>query len=189
MSATPQEPLGNVTEILVNRAPFLTLWASIVARRRGFDSDEALTLGRAVAGQTAAAKATRLGIAERQSADGRRETAERRRRLGAEDVHLMGRTIPCLRTQDGLRALADTAPIEPASVQRYLVSKFKEHLGLVELRLSALAAAYEPTELDVQAMDLYMKMRPATAAGKAGWGQAGRLDLNTVDRLLAGRAR
>ena len=34
--------------IKINRAPALTLWAAVVAERLGFD--EALTLGRAVAG-------------------------------------------------------------------------------------------------------------------------------------------
>jgi len=37
----------------INRAPVLTLWATVVAERLGFDRDEALTLGRAVAGLNA----------------------------------------------------------------------------------------------------------------------------------------
>ena len=36
--------------VMVNRAPVLTLWAAVVAEVVGFDHDEALTLGRAVAG-------------------------------------------------------------------------------------------------------------------------------------------
>jgi hypothetical protein len=36
--------------ISINRAPVLTLWTAVVAQRLGFDEDEALTLGRAVAG-------------------------------------------------------------------------------------------------------------------------------------------
>jgi hypothetical protein len=35
--------------ISINRAPVLTLWAAVVAQRLGFDEDEALTLGKAVA--------------------------------------------------------------------------------------------------------------------------------------------
>jgi len=35
--------------ILVNRAPVLTLWASTVAERLGFDAGEALSLGKAMA--------------------------------------------------------------------------------------------------------------------------------------------
>ena len=47
--------------ISINRAPVLTLWAAVVAQRLGFAEDEALTLGKAVAGLNAQAKARRLG--------------------------------------------------------------------------------------------------------------------------------
>ena len=46
----------------INRAPVLTLWAAVVAERLGFERDEALTLGKAVAGLTAQSKGQRLGI-------------------------------------------------------------------------------------------------------------------------------
>ena len=39
--------------ILINRAPVLTLWAAVVAERLGFNRDEALSLGKALAGLTA----------------------------------------------------------------------------------------------------------------------------------------
>jgi hypothetical protein len=48
--------------ISINRAPVLTLWAAVVARRLGLDEDEALSLGKAVAGLNAQAKGRRLGI-------------------------------------------------------------------------------------------------------------------------------
>ena len=44
------------TTISINRAPVLTLWAAVVAQRLGFAEDEALTLGKAVAGLNAQAK-------------------------------------------------------------------------------------------------------------------------------------
>lgn len=50
--------------IKINRAPVLTLWAVIVAERLGFDMDEALTLGRAIAGVNAYNKGVRLGLYE-----------------------------------------------------------------------------------------------------------------------------
>ena len=46
--------------IRVNRAPVLTLWATVVAERLGFDRDAALTLGRAVAGSSAQMKGREL---------------------------------------------------------------------------------------------------------------------------------
>jgi len=48
--------------ILINRAPVLTLWATNVAYRLGFEKDEALSLGKAVAGLNAQSKTQRLGI-------------------------------------------------------------------------------------------------------------------------------
>jgi hypothetical protein len=54
--------------IQINRAPVLTLWAAVVAERLGFERDEALTLGRALAGLTAHTKGVRLGIFEPASA-------------------------------------------------------------------------------------------------------------------------
>ena len=56
--------------VRVNRAPVLTLWAAVVAERLGFERDEALTLGRALAGLTAHAKGVRLGIFEPSAPEG-----------------------------------------------------------------------------------------------------------------------
>jgi hypothetical protein len=49
-----------VKTITINRAPVLTLWAAVVVERLGFDWQEALTLGRAVAGLSAHSKGARL---------------------------------------------------------------------------------------------------------------------------------
>jgi hypothetical protein len=57
-----------------NRAPVLTLWATVVAERLGFDRDEALSLGKALAGPNAQTNGRRLGIfqpAEEKSAAAR----------------------------------------------------------------------------------------------------------------------
>ena len=51
---------GNI--ILINRASVLTLWAAVVAECLGFNHDEALSLGRALAGLNAQSKGRRLGI-------------------------------------------------------------------------------------------------------------------------------
>jgi len=42
--------------VMINRAPVLTLWAAVVAEILAFEHDEALTLGRAVAGLNAYSK-------------------------------------------------------------------------------------------------------------------------------------
>ncbi len=49
-------------KIQINRAPVLTLWVAVVAERLGFNDDEALSLGKALAGLNAQSKGRRLGI-------------------------------------------------------------------------------------------------------------------------------
>ena len=61
--------------ITINRAPVLTLWAAVVAERLGYSRDEALTLGRAVAGMNAQSKAVHLGCASRLRRARRRRSA------------------------------------------------------------------------------------------------------------------
>jgi len=176
-----------MAEIKVNRAPFLTLWASVVARRLGYDEDEALTLGRAVAGLTAQSKGRRLGIYTQSPDEAREKIKARRDEIGAETISLMNRTIPCLRTPDGLRALSKASPVDPESVRAYLAGRFKEDLAFIESKLAELAATYEPEELDQVAMDVYVKLRPNVPVGREGWGKAGLFETDRVDALIRAR--
>src|SRR3954447_9879239 len=94
--------------IRVNRAPVLTLWATGVAERLGFDRDAALTLGRAVAGSSAQMKGRARGIYEPSQEPPSKVAEERRDRLEADEtfgVRLLGRTVPAIHTPDGIRAL------------------------------------------------------------------------------------
>lgn len=86
--------------ITINRAPVLTLWATVVAKRLGFKQDEALTLGRAVAGLNAQSKGRRLGIFKPHE-----ETPKKAREKPADEVfgvELLGRVVPGMMTEDGI---------------------------------------------------------------------------------------
>ena len=176
-----------MAEIRINRAPFLTLWATVVAKRLGYDEDEALTLGRSVAGLTAQSKGRRLGIYAPSSEEDREKVREKREGIGAETIEMMGRLIPCVRTPSGLRALDKAFPANPESVRKYLVGRFKEDLPLVESKLAKLAETFEPEELDRAAMDVYMRLRPNVPKGRDGWGKAGLLETEKIDALIAQR--
>jgi hypothetical protein len=181
--------MDDPVEILVNRAPVLTLWASVVARRCGYSEEEALTLGKAVAGLTAQSKGRRLGMYRPTSEEARKERETKRQAMGAGSIDFMGREIPCIQVEGRTLALSGTAPIDPDSVRRYLRSKFKQHRELVEEKLTALAAAYPPDEVEQRAMDLYMAFRPQAPKGEKGWGRAGPLDLETISRLTEEASR
>ncbi len=177
-----------MADIRVNRAPFLTLWAAVVAERIGFDREEALTLGKAVAGLTAQAKGRRLGIFAKRPVEELEAVRELREGMDAKEVSFMGRLIPCIKTADGIRTLTKAKPVDPASVSRYLESKFAENLSLVREKLTALAGTYEQEELLLEAMDIYMKLRPNVPTGREGWGKQGLLDTAEIDRLIRTRA-
>jgi hypothetical protein len=123
--------------ILINRAPVLTLWASIVAERLGFDQDEALSLGKAVAGLSAQSKGQRLGIYKPVPQEVKKARARER---GEEfPIEICGRSVPAVNTMDGVRAVTKNRPIEAESVKRYLESKFGESLGTARAAMRDLA--------------------------------------------------
>lgn len=113
-------PADTPPPLRANGAPVLTLWAAVVAVRLGHPEETALTLGSAVAGTAARAKARRLGIAEDRPEDGgqrRREDAAE----GSRAVRLLGREIPMSRSDGGvLLAAHEERPQSPASIRNYL---------------------------------------------------------------------
>jgi hypothetical protein len=174
------------TRLRINRAPVLTLWASIVAERLGFDRDEALTLGRAVAGLNAYSKGKALGIFKPAPQAIREARARKARAAGVFHVDLLHRAVPVVRTDGGLRAAKDGAPIDPASVDRYLHSRFGDALAAVSKAMTGLAQAYGPADLAVHAYALYEKFRPDVPAGESGWGAKGLLDTAAIRALEPG---
>ena len=105
-AASPRSPRAR--PVRVNRAPVLTLWAAVVAERLGHDRESALTLGKALAGLNALSKGRRLGIYHETPEKDRKRRARARARAGVTEVELMGRRLPVLRTDDGLRAVRDS---------------------------------------------------------------------------------
>jgi uncharacterized membrane protein len=171
--------------VTVNRAPVLTLWASVVAERLGFDRAEALTLGKTVAGLNAQSKGRALGI----FAPSKKAEAERRRkglRQGeTTSVLLLHRAVPCVRTADGLRALNKDRPVEPDSVERYLAAKFGDALAATRRAMEQLARAMDPETLAEKAYGLYEAFRPEVPKGTRGWGKAGVLSLERIRSLAS----
>ncbi len=115
------------------RAPVLTPWASVVAKVLGFEHDEALTIGRAVAGLNAYLKRVFLGLFQPTPT----QLKEQRRKMPKEEtvtVDLLRRAVPARYTEEGLRALSGESPIRPESVQKYLEGKFSDALKRFPVR-------------------------------------------------------
>ncbi len=106
----------------------LTLWAAAVAEVLGFEHDEALTLGRAVAGLNAYLKGVSLGFFQPTPTD----VKEQRQKMRKEEtvtVDLLHRAVPAKYIDEGLRKLSGDSPIRPESVQKYLEGKFGDALA------------------------------------------------------------
>jgi hypothetical protein len=153
-------------KIKINRAPVLTLWAKVVSERLGYDTGEALSLAKAVAGLNAQSKGRRLGIyGEPKETE---ESVPKGREAGQEEmVTLLGRPVPVVKTKDGLRASIKGEQIDPKSVQTYLEKKFGETLR-VEPPWRPRKA--HPRRVGSRAYALYRKFRPNTG-GHKGWGR------------------
>jgi hypothetical protein len=174
-----------VTEgnILINRNPVVTLWATAVAERFGFHQDKALTLGKAVARLTAQSRGRQLGIYKPVP----QELRQARTRKHGEDfsIEICGRQVTAINTADGVRAVIKDKPIEAKSVERYLESKFGESLEPVRAAIRDLAKAFRPEQLMKNAFTLYEKFRPAIPEGVTGWGAKGKLDVERLRSLAS----
>ncbi len=171
-----------LTAIKINRAPVLTLWAAVVAKRLGFDRNEALTLGGAVAGLSAQAKGKRLGLFKPSS---ERLKEAREQQASSLVVDFMHRAVPVVVTADGIRATAKGKPVNPTSVEKYLAGKFGEHLEPVTRAMADLAKSYNPAQLADVAFKLYEQFRPKAPEGAEGWGAEGVLEFSSIQN--AGR--
>jgi len=172
-----------MAKLKVNRAPVLTLWAAIVAERLGYDRDTALTLGRGVAGLNAQSKGQRLGIFEKPEEQDKKQETKAEKPSKELAVAVLGRRVPAVRADQGLRATVKGKPIDPQSVRRYLESKFGDDLDDVQAAMESLARAYEPDRLESVAYALYEEFRPRVPEGKKGWGAMGELDLGQIRAL------
>ncbi|MCX6563585.1 MAG: hypothetical protein NTU60_08270 [Candidatus Aminicenantes bacterium] len=168
--------------IFINRAPVLTLWASVVAERLGFDHKAALSLGKTLAGLNAQSKGRRLGIYKPiELAEGK---PPKKAKLGEEFwVELLGRPLPSIHTKHGIRAVDEDKPIEPEGVERYLAEKFGPALEDARKAMRTLAQVFEPKELNAKGFSLYERFRPAIPDGVRGWGAKGELDLELIRSL------
>jgi hypothetical protein len=173
----------NSKKVKINRAPVLTLWATIVAERLGHDHKTALTLGKAVAGLNAQAKGQRLGIFEKPK---EKPLKVERKAVKAKEemVALLGRLIPMVKTSEGVRAAIKGEVIDPQSVEQYLLQKFGEDLGDVKDGLRGLANSFKPEILTTEAYRLYERFRPSIPEGEKGWGVKGVLDLKLIQSLV-----
>jgi hypothetical protein len=167
--------------ISINRAPVLNLWAAVVAERLGYKKGEALSLAKALTGQTAQRHAKELGIAE--ASEEKPRKGNKKKQTGAVPLRFLGKEILVMDTPEGIRAVGKDKLIEPESVEKYLKSKFGDALPEVRAAMEQLAKSVPPKELRAKTYSLYGQFTPQVPAGMEGWGAKGEHDVNRIQEL------
>ena len=146
------------SRILVNKVPVLTLWAAAVAERQGYDWEESLSLGRAVALLTTQNKGEFFGEYEKATEEG-----EHPRKPASSDpqfVVLCGRNVPINRSGKATRALSTGKEVRPDEVQLYLADAFGDELAPVLKAMRKLARSFSKYYLQVKAIGLFEVFSP-----------------------------
>jgi hypothetical protein len=159
------------------------MWATVVAERLGYDTDEGLSLGKALTGLTAQTKRRRLGIILAREPKAGKSKQKERKPIKEIRVEILGRALPAIRAEDGIRAVKDATVITAESARRYLESKFGDDLASAKSAMEALAKALPPKHLATKAFNLYEQFRPEIPEGVKGWGAQGVLELERIRGL------
>ncbi|EIN10463.1 hypothetical protein PUNSTDRAFT_100008 [Punctularia strigosozonata HHB-11173 SS5] len=163
---------------VVNRAPLMTAWATVVAEALGFQREEALSIASVYTEMNAISKGVSIGVFRQGKAVGI-EASEG----GSQPfVDLMGRKIPLYRTHDSedasWRALNAGVPASPSSAYSYIQRSFRQTLPYVMGALRLLANNYSDrsAELNKAGFALYAEFRPENV----GWGERGKVSCETI---------
>jgi len=164
---------------VVNRAPLMTAWATVVAERMGFQREEALSIANVYTEMNAISKGVSLGIF-----DASRNNGMEAARAGSQPyVDIMGRRVPLYQMQsEKWRALSNNSPAQPGTAFSYISRAFRQTTSHVIGALRLLANSYGPQELNEKGFGLYAEFRPSVE----GWGGRGEL---RCDKILALRRK
>ncbi|KAG1806733.1 uncharacterized protein HD556DRAFT_334202 [Suillus plorans] len=160
------ETVLNTKFTVVNRAPLMTAWATVVAERLGFEREEALSIASVYTEMNAISKGVSLGLFDKP----REKEIELIKDSTQPYVDLLGRRIPLYRTQNETwRALDNTSPALPSTAFSYISRAFRQTTPYVIGALRLLAKSFPPPELNNKGFGLYAEFRPDVD----GWGKRG----------------
>jgi len=164
---------------VINRAPLMTAWATVVAERMSFQREEALSIASVYTEMNAISKGVSLGIFKSSRNNGMEAT-----KGGSQPyVDIMGRRVALYQTQTGQwRALADNNPAEPSTAFSYISRALRQTTSHIIGALRLLANSYGSQELNEKGFGLYAEFRPDVE----GWGGRGEL---RCDKILALRRK
>ncbi|KAG2056353.1 hypothetical protein BDR06DRAFT_1006064 [Suillus hirtellus] len=175
----------NTKFTVVNRAPLMTAWATVVAERLGFEREEALSIASVYTEMNAISKGVSLGLLDKS----REKEIEPIKDSTQPYVDLLGRRMyvhlsvyvhvltfcgrsarSLYRTQNETwRALDNTSPALPSTAFSYISRAFRQTTPYMIGALRLLAESFPPPELNNKGFGLYAEFRPDVD----GWGKRG----------------
>ncbi|KAH8919900.1 hypothetical protein BT69DRAFT_1266106 [Atractiella rhizophila] len=171
------ETILQTQSVVVNRAPVMTAWATVVAERLGFNREEALSIAHAYTEMNATSKATYLGISPKKTDS---EIIVEKIPDSQPVVELMGRKVPVLSLQsEEWRAIVKGTLVEPAAGFGYIQRSFRQQMGVVLGSLRLLAMSIDPSRLNEIGYGLYLDFRPQ----QEGWGKRSELKMASILEL------
>ncbi|KAF8238751.1 hypothetical protein L208DRAFT_1240565 [Tricholoma matsutake] len=151
-----EEEVLQLKSTVVNRAPVMTAWATVVAERIGFRREEALSIASVYTEMNAVTKGVSIGIYQ----TGKERGMEAMKGGSQPYVELMGRR-PLYRTQtDQWRALSNGSPVQPSTAFSYISRSFRQTTPHIIGALKLLARSFTVQELNGKAWSLYADFRP-----------------------------
>ncbi|KAF9652180.1 hypothetical protein BDM02DRAFT_3063063, partial [Thelephora ganbajun] len=178
------EDLLKIKSTVINRAPVMTAWATIVAERLGFGREEALSIASVYTETNATSKGISIGVHSSE----KNEISQKSMDETQPYVDLMGRRITLYRfqlsyDQSQWRALSSGKAVPPLDAYKYITTSLKQTTPYILGAMRLLAESYEPGELNRKGFSLYCDFRPEIEPGKSGWGKRGKVPCEVILRL------
>lgn len=158
---------------VVNRAPLMTAWATVVAERLGFRREEALSIASVYTEMNAVTKGVSLGIYQ----SGKERGMEAITGGSQSYIEFMGRRIPLYQTQtQQWRALSNGSPVKPSTAFSYISRAFRQTTPYIVGALKLLADSFSAEEVNGLAWSLYAEFRPTVDQ----WGARSEVNCSTI---------
>ncbi|KAF7352722.1 Glutamine synthetase [Mycena venus] len=168
------EEILKTKSTVVNRAPLMTAWSTLVAERLGFQREEALSIASVYTEMNAVSKGVSMGIYKP-------GTQYKRSTEAAKG----GSQPPLFKNQDSQwRALSNGTAVQPSTAFSYISRAFRQTTPHIIGTLRLLAESFTPQEINAKGWALYADFRPEVN----GWGERAESLRGKVDAVVKSEA-
>ncbi|KAJ7665541.1 hypothetical protein B0H17DRAFT_1184561 [Mycena rosella] len=157
---------------VVNRAPLMTAWSTLVAERLGFQREEALSIASVFTELNAVSKGVSMGIYKK----GTERGMEASKGGSQPYVELMGRRPLFQAHTSQWRALSNGTAVPPSTAFSYISRALRQTTPHIIGALRLLAESFTPQEINAKAWSLYADFRPEVK----GWGDRAEVKCETI---------